>query len=116
MTDENESAIHVLKTIEPFWSAVTSGRKTFEVRKMDRPYAVGDFLILGQFPRKFQIPCGFRVTYILTHDDFPVGVAPGYCVMGMRQLEPLEFQLSRPRLIEAVQQINQWEATNVRGL
>jgi hypothetical protein len=35
--------------------------------------------------------------------------------MGMRQLEPLEFQLSRPRLIEAVQQINQWEATNVRG-
>ena len=41
--------IHNLKILPHFYEDVIQLRKTFEVRKNDRPYAVGDFLILREF-------------------------------------------------------------------
>lgn len=40
---------HELKTWPEFFRAVQSGAKPFEVRKDDRPYAVGDVLQLLEF-------------------------------------------------------------------
>ncbi len=40
---------HHLKTWPEFYQAVEEGRKTFEIRRNDRPYAVGDVLHLGEF-------------------------------------------------------------------
>lgn len=41
--------VHDLKILPSFYEDVIQHRKTFEVRKNDRPYAVGDFLILREY-------------------------------------------------------------------
>lgn len=41
--------IHELKILPSFYEDVIQFRKTFEVRKNDRPYAVGDSLILREY-------------------------------------------------------------------
>ena len=38
--------VHTLKSVEPFWTDVNEGRKTFEVRRNDRDFRVGDVLEL----------------------------------------------------------------------
>ena len=40
---------HDLKTWSPFYAAVASGAKTFELRKDDRNYSVGDVLLLREW-------------------------------------------------------------------
>lgn len=107
---------HVLKTKEPFFSAVKSGAKTFEVRQyteqtctMRFPYAenycneckldpdhwwtkcstptpardfkVGDELKLID-PDGFPIYCD--ITYVLKDTDYPDGIKPGFCVLGIK--------------------------------
>lgn len=37
---------HTLKTGEPYFSAIASGAKTFEIRRNDRGYQRGDHLVL----------------------------------------------------------------------
>lgn len=41
--------VHDLKILPSFYEDVIQHRKTFEVRKDDRHYAVGDFLILREY-------------------------------------------------------------------
>lgn len=41
--------IHEVKILPEFFSAIARGEKTFEVRKKDRPYAVGDYLAMNEF-------------------------------------------------------------------
>lgn len=40
---------HELKTVQPFFNDVMSGKKNFEVRKNDRDYKVGDYLKLKEW-------------------------------------------------------------------
>ena len=40
---------HELKILPQFYRAVLEGRKTFEVRKNDRHYCVGDFISLAEY-------------------------------------------------------------------
>jgi len=105
------TTIHELKIWPEFYHAVLSGEKTFELRKNDRDFHVGDVLHLKEF-----IPCKLcqgggrvwdsgdrincckaphgeysglylfvEVTYIL--DDERFGLKEGYIVMGIRQAE-----------------------------
>lgn len=41
--------VHALKILPSFYEDVIQHRKTFEVRKNDRHYAVGDTLILQEY-------------------------------------------------------------------
>ena len=41
--------IHELKIYTDFFNAVISGKKTFEIRKNDRNYKVGDMLALNEW-------------------------------------------------------------------
>lgn len=41
--------VHDLKILPSFYEDVIQHRKTFEVRKNDRPYTVGDFLVLREY-------------------------------------------------------------------
>lgn len=72
--------VHVLKCNIFFLTDVAHGRKTFEVRKHDRDFQVGNVLELfddhGSRTSK-------RVSYILTHEDFPDGIKEGYAVLGL---------------------------------
>ena len=80
----DKSVGHSLKILPKYFNAVVSGDKTFEIRKNDRNFQIGDKLILkewddggytGKIIKK-------EITYIL--DDDSGYVLQGYVVMGIR--------------------------------
>jgi hypothetical protein len=82
-------AEHRLKTWPQFFRAIKSGTKTFEVRKNDRDYHVGDTLVLLEYDalnNKFSgEELRKRVTYMLDPVDEFFGVKPGYVVMALER-------------------------------
>jgi len=89
---------HKLYLREEFYDAVVNGIKTFEIRKADRDYKVGDTLVMTLERNTGKVayatgkpiyePVGICkveavITYILTHDMFPQGVPEGYVVMAI---------------------------------
>lgn len=79
------SAPHGLKTWPKFFGAVMAGVKTFEVRKDDRGFAVGDTLRLEEWDPETGEYTGSlllkHVTYVLPGGQF--GIEPGYVVLGL---------------------------------
>lgn len=78
-------SIHHLKIDNNYLDSIKNGQKRAEVRNNDRDYRAGDILYLH--PK-----CGgeaFLVTvlHILTHDDFPDGLRPGYAVLSIKRHE-----------------------------
>ncbi len=41
--------VHDLKLVQPFFDDVRAGRKTFEVRRNDRRFELGDVLVLREY-------------------------------------------------------------------
>lgn len=76
---------HVLKTRAPFFEQVKRGDKTFEVRKDDRGFQVGDLLLLREWDHHDERftgrGVGVEVAYKLDGGEF--GVEAGYCVLGI---------------------------------
>lgn len=74
--------IHELKTLPEYFKAVADGSKTFEVRKNDRPFHVGDFLALNEYEKgDYTGRCLIvRVTYILNDQKY---CKNGYSVIGI---------------------------------
>lgn len=82
-----------LKTWPEYWDAVRHGTKTFEVRKNDRNFAVGDLLELQRWNPETgkedpvegdDTTCSIleaRVSYVLPGGAF--GVEPGFVVLGL---------------------------------
>ena len=67
--------VHSLKISPTYYDAVEHGLKPFEVRKKDRPFAVGDTVILYEYDERYTGRALHRIiTYIL--DD------PKYCKEG----------------------------------
>lgn len=79
--------IHELKTLSPYFVALYSNVKNFEVRKDDRDFKIGDELILKEF-----IPDhGYTgrilhrmVNYKLDGGQF--GIEKGYCILGIQKI------------------------------
>lgn len=73
---------HELKILPEFFEAVIKGEKRFEIRKDDRAYKIGDFLLLketsghGYTGREVKV----RVTYILRDRNY---VKDGFCIMSI---------------------------------
>lgn len=84
---------HNLKLNDRYFDAVKNKIKTYEIRKNDRDFKVGDTLRLIRVNDN-GLPvdsiCGqptiayATVTYMLGHDDFPEGIPEGYVVMSIR--------------------------------
>jgi Domain of unknown function (DUF3850) len=76
---------HELKVWPEYFEALVEGRKTFELRKDDRGFAVGDVLDLREWKPETEQYTGwsetFDVTYILRDTEH---LAPGYVAMGIR--------------------------------
>jgi len=76
---------HELKCDARWFDAVWRREKTHELRRADRPYRMGDELRLIEMddgkPTGRVLSCG--VGHILTHEDFPAGLQPGYAVLSL---------------------------------
>jgi hypothetical protein len=69
---------HHLKTWKPWWNEINVGRKTFELRKDDRDFRIGDYLVLKEYDQNVGLIGQFtgrvlvrRITYILDHKAIP---------------------------------------------
>lgn len=88
---------HELKTWPEYYQAIKRGEKTFEIRKHDRPFQVGDKLLLKEYKLlglnqlTQQIEGEYTgeemeltITYVLRweqyHNNF--GLEKGHCIMG----------------------------------
>ena len=76
--------VHELKTVQPFFDQVASGKKKFELRNNDRDFKVADILILKLYDKGKDLFLGqdiaVRITYVL--DQF-VGLQQGYCILSI---------------------------------
>ena len=74
---------HFLKITPKYFLDLDSGRKTFELRKNDRDYKVGDMLVLREwfFGSFTGNELSFEISYILK--DVPeYGLKHGYVILG----------------------------------
>lgn len=83
--------LHELKISPKYYDAVVNGIKTFEIRKNDRNYSVGDTLWLREFDKDdiYQSPkytgkeCFAAITYIFNLKDF-LSIDEDYVVLGIK--------------------------------
>ena len=82
--------IHPLKLRATFFEDVRSGIKSFEVRKNDRDYRVGDLLefyrVNEDETKDYDVRFRKRVCYILTHENFPQGIPKDYVILGLKEV------------------------------
>lgn len=80
--------LHHLKIHSDYFGLVKSGVKTFEVRKNDREFRVGDELLLEEYNSVNKTItgnfCHRRVDYILPGGQF--GIESGYVVLGINKI------------------------------
>lgn len=77
--------VHKLKIWSKHFVSILLKQKTFEVRKDDRDFCVGDELILQEFNPVKKIFSRREVTCIITYklDGGQFGIKKGYCVLGI---------------------------------
>lgn len=79
--------VHYIKTKKEYFEAVQKGDKTFELRKDDRNYQVGDTLMLIMLDKDGKETdeiLKVNVTYVLK--DCPeYGLKPGYAILGIKK-------------------------------
>jgi hypothetical protein len=81
---------HSLKTEFPFFEQSSNGQKNYEIRKFDRPFKMGDTVILqelvdGKFTGNEKT---FKIGLVLTAELFE-GVKKGWCIFSLLPLLPL---------------------------
>lgn len=81
----NKSKLHGLKVMPEYYQSLKHGNKTFEIRKNDRTYKVGDILMLQEYDAESEKYVNseslfFDVTYILENNKY---LQDGYCCMGI---------------------------------
>ncbi|GAA4299537.1 ASCH/PUA domain-containing protein [Nibribacter koreensis] len=85
--------IHYLKTWSEFFRGIKSGAKTFELRKNDRGFKVGDRLMLQEWLPNLEKYTGEaelrKVTYVLEGGKF--GLEEGYCILGIAEVTEGRF-------------------------
>lgn len=85
---------HPLKVWPEFFQATIQTRKTWELRKNDRGFQVGDLLQLQEYDPDTEAYTGretfSEVVYVLENFE---GLQPGYAILGTEVLfpEPLQF-------------------------
>lgn len=81
---DRKPMIHELKIRQEYFNEVQSHNKQFELRKDDRDYRVGDWVLLKEFENGDYTgrECGlFGIKYILRNCS-EYGLADGYCIIG----------------------------------
>ena len=81
--------LHELKIKEDYFYAIVRGEKTFELRKNDRDYQVGDLIHFiktdGLEYSSGYSKYVYKITYILK--DVPeYGLDKNYCILGIKKI------------------------------
>lgn len=103
--------VHELKTEARFFDRLfdgfatnDKGGKCAEIRRNDREFKVGDYLILKRTKggvSEYQYPALViaQITDILDYRDFPEGLKPGYVMLSLRQVpwheQSIVFELQK---------------------
>lgn len=76
--------IHALKTLPEYFEAVRKGYKTFELRKNDRDFRVGDYLALNEWDGEKYTGRALlaKITYMLDPNDIMECVG-GFVILGL---------------------------------
>ncbi len=78
---------HKLKTWPQYFDDLRTGKKSFELRKNDRRFAVGDVLMLEEYDPMTKTYSGkcllFDITYI--HSNATFGLRTGFVILGLRR-------------------------------
>jgi ASC-1-like (ASCH) protein len=79
---------HVLKIENKFINFITSGAKTFEFRKNDRDYKIGDIVSFYEpkLNETYESIGPYIIEYILTQQDFKM-VPEGWVIFSIRALK-----------------------------
>lgn len=84
--EQQAANIHQLKVWPQYFFAIVAQGKRFEVRRADRPYQVGDKLVLNEWDPMEQAftghGCTCTITYILPGGQH--GIEEGYAVLGFK--------------------------------
>lgn len=87
---DRKMKLHTLKILPKYYVALVNGEKTFELRKNDRDYKVGDLITFTNTdgtpfitPHKERIV--FRITYILENVS-EYGLDDEYCILALKRL------------------------------
>lgn len=104
----SHTKVHELKIWPREFEAIKSGLKSFEFRKDDREYKVGDSILLrewtkinGYSGRKIEA----KITYILSKTDF--GIPYGYCILSITIKTDLEAGAIKA-LVLAARDASEW--------
>lgn len=89
--------IHALKTLPEYFEAVRKGDKTFEIRKDDRDFRVGDYLALNEwdgekYTGRSQL---VKVRYILDPNEV-MTCAAGYVIMSIAPAPGVSSAVTNP--------------------
>lgn len=80
--------LQALKTEEAYFKSIINGDKTFNVRKFDRPFEVGDDICLQEWDKNNKMYTGRewhgKITYILNDERF---CKKGYVVLSIKPKE-----------------------------
>jgi hypothetical protein len=76
---------HELKTWVSLFSAVRDGTKTFDVRKNDRDFSVGDELLLREYHHVTHTYTGRKLLVGVTYVYTGPGVVFGHCVLAIKK-------------------------------
>ncbi len=99
--------LHQLKIKSEYFLDVASGKKTFEVRRNDRDFHVGDFLGLNELTEHAVNNKGehmetgrfilAKVTYVLKNEEY---VKEGYAILGIKPCTLQKYQLREYEIFE----------------
>lgn len=77
--------LHELKCWPGYFQAILDGEKTFEIRKNDREFRVGDTVRLKEYQPLRQEYTGREKTFVISYVETEfIGITEGFCVLGMR--------------------------------
>ena len=96
--ESNLPKLHRIKLDIAYYDDVMSGTKTFEIRKDDRDYEVGDLVIFIPADHGIVLPPWgegeeriFRITYLIGSSTFG-GIREGYVVFGISEVKEAKPQ------------------------